>query len=96
MLIALENCFTSLVGMLLGPRALPRLSVLITSSILDLQRDQRDIRRVSEIVSKYNHKFIKTLLKFIFHDTNYIRLDSVQCGESVLKLLKKSPKRRRN
>ena len=96
MLIALENSFTSLVGMLLDPRASPRLSVLITSSILDLQRDQRDIRRVSEIVSKYNHKFIKTLLKFIFHDTNYIRLDSVQCGESVLKLLKKSPKRRRN
>ena len=29
MLIALENCFSSLVGMLLGPRALPRLSVLI-------------------------------------------------------------------
>ena len=33
MLIALENCFFSLVGMLLGPRALPRLSVLITSSV---------------------------------------------------------------
>ena len=32
MLIALENCFSSLVGMLLGPRALPRLSVLITFS----------------------------------------------------------------
>ena len=33
MLIALENCFSSLVGMLLGPRALLRLSILTTSSI---------------------------------------------------------------
>ena len=33
MLIALENCFSSLVGTLLGPRALPKLHVLITSSI---------------------------------------------------------------
>ena len=32
-LIGLENCFSSLVGMLQGPRVLPRLSVLITSSI---------------------------------------------------------------
>ena len=33
MLIALGNCFDSLVGNLLGARALPRLSVLITPSI---------------------------------------------------------------
>ena len=33
MLIVLENCFSSLVGMLLGLRALPRLDNLITSSI---------------------------------------------------------------
>ena len=33
MLIALKNRVSSLVGMLLGPRALLRLSVLITSSI---------------------------------------------------------------
>ena len=33
MLIAFENCFSDLVGMLLGPRVLPRLIVLITSSI---------------------------------------------------------------
>ena len=33
MLIALENCFGILVGMLLGPRASTSLSVLITSSI---------------------------------------------------------------
>ena len=25
---------------------------------------------------------MKNLLKFIFHNTNYIPLDSVQCGES--------------
>ena len=34
MLIALENCFSSLVGTLLGPRALPKLHVLITSQFL--------------------------------------------------------------
>ena len=33
MLIALENCFSSLVGMLMDPRAMPKLSVLITSWI---------------------------------------------------------------
>ena len=38
--------------------------------------------RVSEIILKYNHIFIKNLLKFIFHNTNYIPLDSVQCRES--------------
>ena len=27
-------------------------------------------------------KIIKNLLKFIFHNTNYIPLDSVQCRES--------------
>lgn len=31
--IALKNCFCSLVGMLMDPRAMLRLSVLITSSI---------------------------------------------------------------
>ena len=40
------------------------------------------MRRASEIILKYKHKFIKNLLKFIFHNTNYIPLDSVQCGES--------------
>ena len=43
---------------------------------------EREIRRVSEIILKYNHIFIKNLLKFIFHNTNYTPLDSVQCGES--------------
>ena len=42
----------------------------------------REIRRVSEIILKYNHIFIKNLLKFIFHNTNYIPLDSAQCGQS--------------
>ena len=34
------------------------------------------------MILKYAHKFIKNLLKFTFHNTNYIPLDSVQCGES--------------
>ena len=41
-----------------------------------------EIRRVSEIILKYNHIFIKKMLKFIFHNTNYIPQDSVQCRES--------------
>ena len=43
---------------------------------------EREIRRVSEIIVKYNYIFIKNLLKFIFHNTNYTPLDSVQWGES--------------
>ena len=34
------------------------------------------------MILKYTHKFIKNLLKLIFHNTNYIPLDSAQCGES--------------
>ena len=43
---------------------------------------EREIRRVSEIIVKYNHIFIKNLLKFIFHNTNYTLLNSVQWGGS--------------
>ena len=43
---------------------------------------EREIRRVSEIIVKYNHIFIKNLLKFIFHNTNYTPLNSVQWGGS--------------
>ena len=43
---------------------------------------EREIRHVSEIIVKYNYIFIKNLLKFIFHNTNYTPLDSVQWGES--------------
>ena len=43
---------------------------------------ERKIRGVTEMILKYNYKFIKNLLRFISHNTNYIPPDSVQCGES--------------
>ena len=58
------------------------------------------MRRASEIILKYNHKFIKNLLKFIFHNTNYIPLDSVQCGESgsakIIEVIAKKKKKLEN
>ena len=55
----------------------------------------REIRRVSEIILKYNHIFIKNLLKFIIQIIcHWIVLNAE--NQVVLKLLKKSPKRRRN
>ena len=50
---------------------------------------------ISEIILKYNHIFIKNLLKFITQIIyHWIVLNAE--NQFVLKLLKKSPKRRRN
>lgn len=41
----------------------------------------KESKRFSEIILKYNYKFINKYLKFIFRNTNYIPLNSVQFGE---------------
>lgn len=41
----------------------------------------KESKRFSEIILKYNYKFINKYLKFIFRNTNYMPLNSVQFGE---------------
>ena len=42
----------------------------------------RESKRFTEIILKYNYRFMKKQLKFISHNTTYVPLDSVRYGES--------------